>query len=99
MLKHIVAWNFKDEFSENQNLENAQKIKHDLENLKNLISEIREMKVYINLAPTSTRNVMLDSSFDSEDDLAKYQIHPEHKKVSAFVGSVMKDRVCLDFYE
>lgn len=99
MVKHIVAWNFKDGFTDNENLHNAEKVKCELESLKNVISEIIDIKVSINPSATSSRNVMLYSLFNSEEDLLSYQIHPEHKKASEFVGTVMTDRVCLDFNE
>ncbi|MCL2852849.1 MAG: Dabb family protein [Defluviitaleaceae bacterium] len=31
--------------------------------------------------------------------MAAYQTHPEHKRVSEFVGSVMQNRACIDYYE
>jgi hypothetical protein len=99
LIRHIVAWNYADEFSDEENQENAEKVKYELENLINHISEIVEMKVIINLSKTSNRKVVLTSLFNTEQDLANYQVHPEHKRVSQFVGSVMKDRVCLDLYE
>lgn len=99
MIRHIVAWDFKEGFSEDENIKNAQKVKGGLENLKNLIDEVVEIKVLINPTSSSSRKVMLDSLFNSEEDLAKYQVHPEHKKVGEFVRSALKDRVCLDFEE
>ncbi|PKM62954.1 MAG: stress protein [Firmicutes bacterium HGW-Firmicutes-21] len=99
MLKHIVAWNHKDIFSSDEKLLNAEKIKEELESLKSLIPEIVEIKVTVNPVSSSNRDVVLYSLFGSEDDLKRYQVHPEHKRVSAFVGSVMQDRICLDFYE
>lgn len=99
MIRHIVAWNFKEGFSDEENRANAERIKKELESLKNLIPELVEIKVDIDLAPSSTRDVMLNSLFASEADLAVYQDHPEHKKAGAFIGSVTKHRVCLDFYE
>lgn len=99
MIRHIVAWNFRDEFTEDENYSNAIRVKYELENLKNLISLIVEIRVDINLSSTSNRSIMLNSLFHSEEDLAKYQVHPEHERVCKLVGSVMKDRVCLDFYE
>ncbi|WP_026476144.1 Dabb family protein [Alkaliphilus transvaalensis] len=99
MIRHIVAWNYMDGFCDEENQENAEKVKYELENLKNLISEIVEMKVILNPAKTSNRKVVLISLFYTEQDLANYQVHPEHKRVSQFVGSVMKDRVCLDLFE
>lgn len=99
MIRHIVAWDFADGFSEDENIKNAQRVKAELENLKNLIDEVVEIKVQINPTATSSRKVMLNSLFNSEEDLAKYQVHPEHKKVGNFVRSALKDRVCLDFEE
>lgn len=99
MVRHIVTWSFKDEFSGTQNKEHAQKIKAGLENLINLIDGIKEIKVEIDLLPSSNRNAILTSLFESEEALQNYQIHPEHKKMSSFVRSVMKDRVCIDYYE
>lgn len=99
MIRHIVAWNFKEGFSEDENRRNAERIKRDLEGLGEIIPEIQGIRVDIHLAPSSTRDVMLDSLFETEADLAIYQEHPEHKKVGVFIGSVMKHRVCLDFCE
>lgn len=99
LIRHIVAWNYKDEFSDDENRKNSEKVKVELENLINDISEIVEMKVMLNPAKTSNRKVVLISLFNTEQDLMNYQVHPEHKRVSQFVGSVMKDRVCLDLYE
>ena len=99
MIRHIVAWNYQDGFSASENEKNAQKIKDELEALTNCINGICELKVYINTLPSSDRDVMLDSLFESEEALAAYQTHPEHKKVSAFVGTVMTDRVCVDCFE
>jgi len=99
MIKHIVAWNYQDELTDEQKMENGEKVKYELENLIKYISEIVEIKVILNPAKTSNREVVLTSLFNTEQDLAIYQVHPEHKRVSQFVGSVMKDRVCLDLYE
>ena len=99
MIRHIVAWNYKVGFSQEENRENAQKVKYELEALKDCISGIIEFEVIIDPLDTSNRDVVLDSLFESEKALADYQVHPEHKRVSAFVGSVLQDRVCIDYYE
>ena len=99
MVRHIVAWSFKDGFTADEKQAHLQKIKTDLEALPSIIGGIIELKVHINLLETSNRSAMLDSLFESEDALKAYQIHPEHKKVSEFVRSVMEDRVCLDYEE
>jgi len=99
MVRHLVTWNYKEGFSSAENKKNALKIKHDLESLIQSIEGIIEMKVYINELSSSNRDIVLNSLFESEAALANYQLHPEHKKVSMFVGSVMQDRACIDYHE
>lgn len=99
MVRHIVAWNYKEGFSDTENKENAQKVKIELEDLIKYIDGIIELKVYINTLTTGNRDIILNSLFQSEEILAAYQIHPEHKRVSLFVGTVMQNRVCIDYYE
>ena len=99
MLRHIVAWNYKDGFTDRENQKNAKKVKSDLEALKQSINGIIELEVYINTLSSSNKDIILNSLFESEDALSAYQIHTEHKKVSAFVGSVMQNRACIDYYE
>jgi len=99
MVRHIVAWSFKDGFTDEEKQAHALKIKTELEVLPSIIVGIVELNVQIDLLPTSNRSAVLNSLFESEEALKAYQIHPEHKKVSAFVGTVMTDRVCLDYEE
>lgn len=99
MIRHIVAWNFKEGFSEEENLSHANKVKQELEALKDLIKEIVEIKVSIQPTSASMRKVMLTTVFNSEEDLANYQVHPEHKRVGGFIKEVLTERVCLDFEE
>jgi len=99
MVRHIVAWNFKEGFTAEQNRQNAQRIKNMLEALPQCIDGIAEMKVCINTLPTGNRDAVLNSLFVSEQALADYQVHPEHRKVSAFVGTVMQNRCCIDYVE
>jgi Stress responsive A/B Barrel Domain. len=99
MIRHIVAWSFKEEFSPAENAAHAARIKAELEALPEIIGGICELNVHIELLGASNRNAVLNSLFESEEALAAYQTHPEHKKVSAFVRSVMTDRVCLDYAE
>lgn len=99
MVRHIVAWNYKDGFNEIENKENAQKVKAELEALMQCIGGIIELKVHVNTLPTGNRDIVLNSLFLSEETLAAYQTHPEHQRVSAFVGTVVQNRTCIDYYE
>ena len=99
MVRHIVAWSFKEGFTKEEKQAHLQKIKSSLEALPSIIGGIIELNVQIDLLETSNRSAMLNSLFESEEALKIYQVHPEHKKVSEFVRSVMEDRVCLDYEE
>jgi len=99
MLRHIVAWNYKEGFTDSENKENAKKIKSELEALKHSISEIIEIEVHIDMLPSSNRDIVLNSLFENEEALNAYQIHPEHKRVGAMVAALVQDRACVDYYE
>ncbi len=96
MLRHIVAWNLTQTDNKEQTL---QKIKHELEALPAVITEIVSMEVIINPVGTTNRDVFLTSTFADEAALKAYIIHPEHQRVSDFVKSVTTDRVVLDYME
>jgi len=90
-------WNFKEGFTDAENKENAARVRQELESLTSCIDGIIELKVYINELSYSNKDIMLDSTFESEEALLAYQAHPEHQKATTFVGTVVQDRACFDF--
>ena len=99
MIRHIVTWNFKSGFNDAENRANAQKVKAELESLTAVIPGIVSLEVIVQALPSGTRDVALNSLFVSEETLAAYQVHPEHVRVSQFVGTVLTNRTCLDYVE
>lgn len=97
MIRHIVTWNFKEELTEEEKAVSKEKIKRELEGLKQLISEIVDIEVVIEPLASSTADVMLDSLFENEEHLNTYQQHPEHKRVGAYIKDVMTNRNCMDY--
>jgi len=97
MVTHIVSWSFADGFSPEENREHVLKIKEGLERLPGIIDGIVELKVHVDVLSSSNRDAVLYSVFRDEESLKAYRVHPEHKKVSEYVHTVMKDRVCLDY--
>ncbi len=98
MLKHIVGWDFKEGLSEDEKKAGAQKIKAELENLKANIPQIIDITLVCDPCPTSTRDVVLDSSFANEEDLAIYIDNPDHKRAAGLIGDVFTNRVCFDYH-
>ena len=99
MVRHIVAWSFADNISDEQNRKNALKIKADLEGLSGVIEGLVSIRVIISPLETSTRNIILESVFDSKAALSGYQEHPSHKRAGVFINEVMKNKTCIDFEE
>lgn len=97
MIKHVIIWSFKDEYSEEQKVEFAAKIKAGLEGLMGKIEGMTEVSVKTEPLASSSGDLMLDSTFVDEDALKGYQENPLHIEVASFVRSVVKERKCFDF--
>ena len=97
MQGHIVMLNFKDGFSHEENRKNAEQVKFSLERLKTMIPGIIEFTVYIDKLPTSDKDVVFNTLFESVETLAAYQVHPDHVRIAAYVASVMQNRTCIDY--
>lgn len=98
MVKHIILWQLKDEFSEDEKLTIKAGIKEGLESLKGKIPGLLDIHVQTEYLASSTAEVMLDSTFESEEALRSYSTHPEHVKVAdAKVRPYTKNRSCLDY--
>jgi hypothetical protein len=93
----MVAWNYADGFTPEENAKNAQAMKTELENLINLIDGIVSIKLYTDPLSSSDSDLLLDSTFDSEEVLKAYIVHPEHVRVgSSYVKPFVKNRKCID---
>jgi len=98
MVKHVILWNLKDEYVGEEKARIAQGIKDGLEGLKGQVPGLLEIRV--NIAPLASSNcdVMLDSSFESEEALKGYAVHPAHVAVAdGAVRPYTKSRVCMDY--
>ena len=98
MVKHIILWQLKDEFSDDEKSRIKTNIKTGLESLAGKIPGLLDIKVYTNGLPSSNADLMLDSSFTDADALKTYANHPEHVAVAnSAVIPFTKTRSCLDF--
>ena len=98
MVKHIILWTLKDELSAEEKEQVKKDIKEGLEGLVGKIPGMLDIKVKINGLDSSNADLMLDSTFESEDALKGYAVHPEHVAVAdGKVRPYTKIRSCLDF--
>ena len=98
MVKHVILWQLKDEFSAEEKIEIKEGIKAGLEGLAGKIPGLTDIRVHTDGLASSNADVMLDSTFESEEALKGYAVHPEHVKVAdEKVRPFTKSRSCLDF--
>lgn len=97
MVKHIILWKLKetDEASAAEIKANA---KRELEALNGRIEGLLDVKVIIDSLSSSNADMMLDTSFTSEEALKGYQVHPLHQAAAnTYVRPYTEVRLCLDF--
>lgn len=98
MVKHIILWTLKDSLSEEEKLRVKAEIQEGLEGLMGQIPGLLEIHVQTGRLPSSNADLMLDSSFESEEALKEYAVHPAHVKVAdEKVRPYTAVRSCLDF--
>lgn len=98
MVKHVILWTLKEEYTAAEKQEIKAGIKQGLEALASKIPGLLDIKVYTDGLPSSNAEVMLDSSFENEDALKGYASHPDHVLVAdTKVRPFTATRSCLDF--
>lgn len=96
MVKHIVIWRLPDTPEKQARME---AIKINLEALKEKIDYIKEIHVGINFNTSeAASDIILESVFDSKEDLDAYIVHPEHKAFGAeYVRPYVSERRVIDY--
>lgn len=99
MIRHIVTWDFREEFTDDESRVYGEEIKKELENLKNLIDGIVSIEVLTDAMFSSDADILLDTVFVDEDAYKAYQTHPEHERVGTYVVRPKTcNRKCFDYY-
>lgn len=96
MIKHIVMWRIADG---EDTLKRVEDMKKNLEALKDKIPCIVDIRVGANFTESEyASDVVLESSFNTREDLEIYRDHPEHKAVGAnYVRPYVKERRVVDY--
>lgn len=96
MVKHIVVWRLADTPDK---MEKAKAIKENLEALKSKIEYIKEISVNMNFNETeSASDIVLETVFETKEDLNAYIAHPDHKAVGAnYVRPNVAERRVIDY--
>lgn len=98
MVKHVILWTLKEEYSDEQKKEIKKDIKAGLEGLKGRIPGLVDIQVNIDGLASSNADLMLDSTFEDEASLKGYAVHPEHVAVAdGKVRPYTAIRSCFDY--
>jgi len=96
MVKHIILWKLKDDIADKASVKAG--IKSGLEGLKGVVPGLVEIVVRTEGLASSNADVMLDSTFESEEALKGYAVHPAHVAVAnGKVRPFTQTRLCLDY--
>ena len=105
MIRHIVAWKFKEYAGGASAMENAMELKKQLEalrrgNLPGLVSMNVQLNCQRDEMEEATEpiiyDVVMDSVFSDGQALEAYKDHPAHKKMAEFRESVRLSRAAVD---
>jgi hypothetical protein len=85
-------------FKEENKKRNIAKVQDKLEQLEQKIDGLKTMEVGINFNESErAMDLSLYSTFESEDDLKAYAVHPEHLKVVDFIKTVVEYSKVVDY--
>ena len=98
MVKHIILCTLKADLPNEEKAEIKKGIKKGLEGLSGKIPGLIEIKVETGRLDSSNADLMLDSTFENEEALKAYSVHPLHVNVANDkVRPYTAVRSCLDF--
>ncbi|HZJ40471.1 MAG TPA: Dabb family protein [Demequina sp.] len=94
-IRHVVSWRLATTDAAERE-EHAARIVAGLESLVGVVDEIRSLTAGTDVAGGDNWDVVLIADFDDMDAVARYQAHPEHQKVGAYIRSVAQSRMAVD---
>ncbi|PLX02976.1 MAG: stress responsive protein [Marinilabiliales bacterium] len=98
MIRHIVMFRLPETFLNEDKKDVIQKVKSELEQLPEKIDEIVSYEVGINFVESPRAfDLILISSFESEEKLNIYRDHPEHQKVVSIIKELKLESAVVDY--
>lgn len=96
MIKHVILWKLKESVSDKASVKAG--IKAGLEGLRGVVPGLVDIAVVTDGLAKSTADLMLDSTFESEEALKGYAVHPAHVAVAdGKVRPFVETRLCLNY--
>lgn len=97
MLKHVIMWQLKEEFSGDEKVAIKRDIKEGLEAMNGKIDGLESVEVIIEGINSSSADVMLITTIE-ESALEEYSCFPEHKKVAVEkIRPFVQSKLVMDY--
>jgi hypothetical protein len=98
MIKHIVFWRLKTELSEDERDAALQRIKQGFEALPGKIPGLKHIEIGFDYGRgPDASDIVLYSEFETREDLAGYEAHPEHLALVPMVRDVRTEKRVVDY--
>lgn len=97
MVKHIVAWQLKEEIPANERDTVKSTIKTKLEALVGIVPGLLSAQVITEPIDSSTHDVILICELESNEALKGYQTNEHHVAAATYVRAHVCNRTCLDY--
>lgn len=97
MVRHLVAWNFKESLSSEEKDEAEKMIQKKLEEAAAAVDGVIKLEVLFKELDSGNRDILLFSEFASQEALNAYQVHPVHLEAKEYIAARTKDRACFDY--
>ena len=98
MVRHVIVWTLKDEYSDSEKEQIKAGIKEGLEGLQGKIPGLVEIKVNTDKLASSSGDAMLDSLFENEEARKNYSSNPLHvEAANTKVRPYVKIRSSFDY--
>lgn len=98
MVRHIVMWKLDENLTNAAKDKYADLITNTIKELSEKVDQIKNVKVTRNGLKSDHTNydLIMESEFDSYDDLTAYQHHPEYQKAVGIVRPRTEKRAAID---
>lgn len=98
MVHHIVMWKFREEIPEEKKPELKMAMKEHLTALAGQVPGLLSLEFVDAPFSSSTHDIALVSTLETEEDIAVYGQHPAHVAAAdTYVRPYVTERACLDF--
>jgi hypothetical protein len=98
MIRHIVMFKFREFSTPEEKGSAAETVKAELLAMKNKIPVIRDFDVGINFNEGEAAwDLVINSSFESKEDLLAYQLHPVHQAFIRFNRDYSAKKAIVDY--